>query len=353
MTLQLPAGPDLHWLKNRAREKLAELRATDPAAKLARAQYAIAKAYGFASWRSLKAHIDALNDDAAALVQAVRAGEVNTIRHLLDRHPALIDIATDPAERLRPTDANTMRLLHVAVAENQIDAAKLLIQRGANVNLRNKDGRLPLHDCFELGRGEIEELLLGTGASLDVVAAAVLGRHDELHRLLKTDPALANDRTTNMTPLAWCAYACRDSSARLLLEYGALFRGTPYAFDVLHPTASVASVPVLKVLLEFGADPNWQHDNGDTMLHWVIRSRMVEDPTEFAQTLLEAGANSKLKNNAGLTPLNEATAARDKDFEQYFPKRSLGRKRLEPVIALLQRPGIPPAHTRPDRPEPQ
>jgi Ankyrin repeats (many copies) len=39
-----------------------------------------------------------------------------------------------------------MRLIHLAIAEARVDVLRLLIERGADLNIRNHDGRLPLHD---------------------------------------------------------------------------------------------------------------------------------------------------------------------------------------------------------------
>lgn len=54
----LPERPSLGHLKSQAKRRLGDLRATDPAAKLADAQLFIARTYGFASWRALKAFVD-------------------------------------------------------------------------------------------------------------------------------------------------------------------------------------------------------------------------------------------------------------------------------------------------------
>src|SRR6187399_990309 len=62
----LPSRPDLNWLRNRAKDRLAELRASDPQAKLAEAQKDVARKYGFPSWRALKAHVDAARAPAKA-----------------------------------------------------------------------------------------------------------------------------------------------------------------------------------------------------------------------------------------------------------------------------------------------
>ncbi|MGC2447214.1 MAG: VOC family protein [Candidatus Sulfotelmatobacter sp.] len=55
---KLPEHPSLEYLKKLAKQRLQELRSTDPQAKLASALLDVAREYGFASWRALKAQID-------------------------------------------------------------------------------------------------------------------------------------------------------------------------------------------------------------------------------------------------------------------------------------------------------
>jgi hypothetical protein len=58
-TRELPPKPSLERLKNEAKQRLGGLRARTPAAKLAEAQHLVAREYGFAHWRALKAVVDA------------------------------------------------------------------------------------------------------------------------------------------------------------------------------------------------------------------------------------------------------------------------------------------------------
>src|ERR1700716_3980287 len=55
---ELPAQPNLEHLKNEAKQRLRALRETDSTVKLADAQFQIAREYGFASWRQLKAEVE-------------------------------------------------------------------------------------------------------------------------------------------------------------------------------------------------------------------------------------------------------------------------------------------------------
>lgn len=54
----LPERPSLEYLKREAKELLATLRKQTPAARLAQAQHALARQYGFASWPRLRRHVE-------------------------------------------------------------------------------------------------------------------------------------------------------------------------------------------------------------------------------------------------------------------------------------------------------
>jgi hypothetical protein len=60
MSRNLPARPNLEFLKNEAKSLLDVMLQRDGAAQLADAQHALARDYGFASWPKLKAHVESL-----------------------------------------------------------------------------------------------------------------------------------------------------------------------------------------------------------------------------------------------------------------------------------------------------
>ncbi|MGH7720742.1 MAG: hypothetical protein ACREON_18085, partial [Gemmatimonadaceae bacterium] len=82
----LPDNPNLDWLRKQAKHRLDELRESNPAARLADAQFDLAKQYGFSSWRALKAHIDSLTVDGQ-LFEAARKGDADALALLLGEHP--------------------------------------------------------------------------------------------------------------------------------------------------------------------------------------------------------------------------------------------------------------------------
>jgi hypothetical protein len=60
MSRYLPPHPNLDHLKKQAKDLLRDLKQRNPATKLADAQHALAREYGFASWPKLKVYVDSL-----------------------------------------------------------------------------------------------------------------------------------------------------------------------------------------------------------------------------------------------------------------------------------------------------
>jgi ankyrin repeat protein len=97
-----------------------------------------------------------------------------------------------------------------------------------------------------------------------------------------------------------------------------------------------ASTDVARVLLAHGANPNWCDDEGNSPLHRVVRSRIVVDPANFVQVLLEFGADASARNREARTPLDEALLQQEKIAQTYFPVRQIAPKRLAKTIELLR-----------------
>jgi hypothetical protein len=125
-----------------AKDRLRTLRPSQPAAKLADAQLAVAREHGFPSWRALKAHVDALGaarparlDAGVALSATSRCSSSCassrpdrwTTRARLDR-PARW---STPSARIR-SGGGRPQPLHVAIESNHDAAFDLLLERGAS-----------------------------------------------------------------------------------------------------------------------------------------------------------------------------------------------------------------------------
>ena len=71
MSSGFPSRPNLEHFKKQAKARLRELRRTNPAAKLADAQHAIAREHGFLNWAQLKEAVTAIEQAGAGLENRV------------------------------------------------------------------------------------------------------------------------------------------------------------------------------------------------------------------------------------------------------------------------------------------
>jgi len=247
---------NLDWLRKQAKRLLAELRQTNPAAKLADAQFALATQQGFASWRALKAHVDALTVDGQ-LFDAANQGDVATLTALLDAHPEKLHVRNQPY---------AWTLLHAAAQEGQLASVDLLLRRGLDPNVREKgDNTYPMHWAAAAGKldvvrrladaggdvvghGDDHEMdiigwatcwdgnddaahravvdfLLSRGARHHIFSAIAQNLPDEVRRIVVADPPALSSRMSrnenHQTPLHFAVRHNRPDMVRLLLALGA------------------------------------------------------------------------------------------------------------------------------------
>jgi len=186
-------------------------------------------------------------------------------------------------------------LLMAAAADGFTDRVRKLLARGVDPEGRGSNhpiyqGRSPVQEAALSGHMDIVSLLVDAGASWEhdqvdtLLAAAMAGDHDTVDRLLASDPSV-RDRAIERRPDQLVRAAGQDSYAAVALLIG-------LGFDVnarprtapLHEAAMRGSIPVIRLLLDHGADPN-VHDTGydATPAGWAEHHGQRE-----AQQLLEA-----------------------------------------------------------------
>lgn len=343
----LPQSPDLDHLRRQAKQLLNALRHGDPAAvrrlaaldldvataKLSDCQLALAREHGLSSWRALKGFVEATASHGARLLSAVQSGDLETVRAILEQHPQLADACVDrELHATARTDGRGMRLLHVCVASDQPEVARLLLEHGADPELRHAHGRTALHDALELGRSAVRDVLIAGGARVDACAAALMGDEARLARALDEDPAQIGDTSTGDGVLAWAAFGGHPQVARLLAARGVEMT----AADALIPACLCNHAAFVAVALELGARPDERVGAAQhTALHAAAELRYTQDACAAARVLLEAGADVNARDAAGLTPLDIAEAGAER-----LPRgASPGPRRYDRMIELLRRHG--------------
>jgi ankyrin repeat protein len=92
---------------------------------------------------------------------AASAGDLDTLRSELNDDPTLI----------KATEWDGRSLLHDAVDKSQLNAAKLLLDKNANIDAVTTDGRTALHMAAQHGDIPMITLLLEHGAKINPVDA--------------------------------------------------------------------------------------------------------------------------------------------------------------------------------------
>lgn len=185
--------------------------------------------------------------------------------------------------------------LHSAAASNGQGIIRILLEEGANIAMKNVRWRTPLHLAAEKGHEGAVRLLMEHGAAADE-AAGVL------------------DRAGN-TPLHSAAKNGHEAVVRVLLEMGVdCTIMTKSGATPLHWAAKMGHEAVVVVLLENEAvaDATTQDDSKSTPLHWLAESycwTMIfkgRDPEPIIKRLIEKGADPKAANANGKTALHYA-----------------------------------------------
>lgn len=97
----------------------------------------------------------------------------------------------------RSASSDGLSLLHYAAGGDEVAAVQLLLDRGADVNLRNDFGQTPLHAAADSGTPANIRCLVENGADID---AQDNQGNTALHIAFTTDIAIAVEEGLNFTP---------------------------------------------------------------------------------------------------------------------------------------------------------
>ncbi len=299
MPQPLPLRPSLEWLKKLAKDRLDALRAADPTAQLADAQLAVARDYGYPSWRALHAHVEEVaakiaqflpnapdkplpagdikpdDPDLAALLAAVDSGNLQPAVDLLNKRPALANA--------RGPDGRTP--LHAAAWSNDARAAILLLAYRADPEARYGDsGHTALSWAVTCGSLDFARTLVKLNVKPDLFCAAGIGSLEHVQQFF--------DESSTLKP-----NAARTGSSRYTPEGQRLPCPPPTPREQISDALYIASrngcAEIARYLLTKNPDLNFRAYNGGTALHWAYFS----GSKPVIEMLLNAGADPNARDD--------------------------------------------------------
>uniref|UniRef100_A0A8B9LUI9 Ankyrin 3a n=1 Tax=Astyanax mexicanus TaxID=7994 RepID=A0A8B9LUI9_ASTMX len=174
---------------------------------------------------------------------------------------------------------NDITPLHVAAKRGNGNMVKLLLDRGAKIDAKTKDGLTPLHCGARSGHEQVVEMLLDRGAPI----------------LSKTKNGLS--------PLHMATQGDHLNCVQLLLQHDVPVDDVTNDYlTALHVAAHCGHYKVAKVIVDKKANPNAKALNGFTPLHIACKKNRVK----VMELLLKHGASLQAVTESGLTPIHVA-----------------------------------------------
>ena len=260
------------------------------------------------------------------LWHAARIGDLRAIKRYI----------AEGADVNAPDESLNISPLAWSTSHGQTEATRLLIENGADVNIKDDNGSTPLHSAAVFGRAEVAKLLVENGADPQIRNGDGGTPADALHLDWRTTGFIGSlmgvevereniavmqsgrneiaklfgvkefdsKRVSSAQDLSGAVFIGDLAAVKRALTDGA----DPNARDpqsgstMLSIAALMGHTEVVALLLENGADVNAKSRDGGTALH----AAAFLGRAETVKLLLEKGADTTLRNNMGGTAIEGA-----------------------------------------------
>jgi len=251
-----------------------------------------------------------IDPKVTSFISTVRTGTASDVEKLLAADKSLVN----------SKDAMGSTALHHAAAFGQLATVKLLLDKGADVNAKNRRASTPMHWAI---RDEAKlRLLLDKGGNVNakqadgrslLYQAASLGNGDSILRMLLERGADPNAATTNgQTPLMAASTRGNVAAMQMLLDKKTDVNARNGAGATpLMGAAGSRNPAAVALLLAKGADVNAQTKKQET----ALANATTAGVTEAVKLLLDKGARVNVADDRGYSPLMYAAASESMNAE--------------------------------------
>ncbi|XP_041283362.1 ankyrin repeat domain-containing protein 17 isoform X5 [Onychostruthus taczanowskii] len=216
------------------------------------------------------------------------------------------------------TESNHDTALTLACAGGHEELVQTLLERGANIEHRDKKGFTPLILAATAGHVGVVEILLDNGADIEAQSertkdtplslACSGGRQEVVELLLARGANKEHRNVSDYTPLSLAASGGYVNIIKILLNAGAEINsrtGSKLGISPLMLAAMNGHTAAVKLLLDMGSDINAQIE---TNRNTALTLACFQGRNEVVSLLLDRKANVEHRAKTGLTPLMEAAS---------------------------------------------
>jgi len=216
------------------------------------------------------------------LFDAIKAGNVDEVKRLIQEHPALKQ------------------------ARDGTGASVILV---ATYNMKPA----------------VVDALVELGAPIDIFEASVLGRVDRIEEILKASPARVTEHAPDgFTPVALAAFFGQPRAVNALIAAGADVTAAaknPLKVQALHAAVAGRKLDIVKAVLDAGADPNAQQQAGFRPMHEAGSNAN----RALAELLLAHGADPSLTSDDGKSAIDLAREKGHAEFADWLATQRPGK----------------------------
>ncbi|XP_043475114.1 ankyrin-1-like [Leptopilina heterotoma] len=198
--------------------------------------------------------------------------------------------------------------LHCAVYVGSLEIVKLLLEKGADINAKNLSDATPLVTGVQKNQTEIVKYLLANGADVYVTD------HDSSIKSFNFCSDCVYDLNTvgSIRPLLVAIDNGNEEIVLTLLENGCYPDVVGEKVSPIHLASSNGNLPIVKILIEFGADLGWVCAEKYTPLsHAIARGQ-----TETFMHLMSTGINFQDNENNSQLHISLNRCHKDKKVVQ-------------------------------------
>src|ERR1700722_8004903 len=210
-----------------------------------------------------------------------------------------------------------------AIRAGDLAAVKFLVEADARLaSARNDSGVSGVLTAVYVGRNEIRDFLIASGAVLELPEAAAVGNLARVRELIEKNHAQANSFSPDGFPVvALTAFLGHREVVEYLAARGADINAAATngsGYNALTGAVTSGHAAVVQWLLEHGADANYRYSAGYSPLLTAAANGRLD----IAKLLLSHGADPHATTNDGKSALSLANERNHPEVAALFQARA-------------------------------